>query len=100
MAHESNCACFTLSLSDAVSKLFPNTKAVRNLFTLAAESTPCVIILEDIEVLCRNYREGDDQVCRRVKTELLVSMNSLPDGICVIASTNTPWLLDTAIRRR
>nr|XP_061834161.1 vacuolar protein sorting-associated protein 4B-like isoform X4 [Nerophis lumbriciformis] len=40
---------------------------------------------------------------RRIKTEFLVQMQGVGnenDGIVVLGATNTPWILDSAIRRR
>ena len=70
---------------------------------MARESAPAIIFIDEIDSLCSNRTDSESDSTRRVKTEFLVQMqgvgNSM-EGILVLGATNTPWILDAAIRRR
>ena len=46
-----------------------NAKAV---FTLARRLSPCVIFIDEVDSMCGNRGEGENESSRRVKTEFLV----------------------------
>jgi vacuolar protein-sorting-associated protein 4 len=76
---------------------------VKQLFAMAREQRPATIFIDEIDALCGSRGEGENEASRRIKTEFLVQMNGVgtdTDGILVLAATNIPWQLDTAIRRR
>lgn len=117
MATEANATFFSISSSDLVSKwLGESERLVRQLFDLAAENAPSVIFIDEVDSLCGARGEGgENEATKRIKTEFLIRMggmvgacasrsmgvfSQLPDtqGILVLAATNLPWSLDTAIR--
>jgi vacuolar protein-sorting-associated protein 4 len=110
-----------VSSSDLLSKwLGESEKGVKCLFELARERQPCIVFIDEIDALCGQRNDTESESSRRVKTEFLVQMqgkfNSSNDklmnlmfllgvgtdnsGVLVLAATNIPWTLDTAIRRR
>lgn len=95
---------FSVSSSDLVSKFQGESeRLVRNLFDLAREKSPTIIFIDEIDSLCGNRSDGENDSARRIKTEFLVQMQGVGksnDGILVLGATNTPWDLDPAIRRR
>jgi vacuolar protein-sorting-associated protein 4 len=79
------------------------SRYVRSLFNIARENRPAIIFIDEIDSLCSARNDSDSESARRIKTEFLVQMNGVgneSNGILVLAATNTPWVLDSAVRRR
>jgi len=104
VATEANSTFFSVSSSAIVSKWQGESeKLVRSLFDLARENKPSIIFIDEIDSLCGQRSDSESESARRIKTEFLVQMNGVGSdmqGVLVLAATNLPWLLDTAIRRR
>lgn len=104
-ATEADATFFSISSSDLVSKwMGESERLVRNLFEMARESKPAIIFIDEVDSLCGARGEsGESDAARRIKTEFLAQMDGVGKqsaGILVLGATNTPWDLDTAIRRR
>lgn len=105
VATEAGASCFlSVSSSDLVSKYQGESeRLVRTLFELARKMTPSIIFIDEVDSLCGARGEGENESSRRIKTEFLVQMQGVgkqDTGILVLGATNTPWDLDSAIRRR
>jgi vacuolar protein-sorting-associated protein 4 len=78
-------------------------RLVKNLFGMARESKPAIIFIDEVDSLCGTRGESESEASRRIKTEFLVQMDGVGSdsaGVLVLGATNTPWQLDSAIRRR
>lgn len=78
-------------------------RLVRSLFEMARASRPAIIFIDEIDSLCSNRSEGENDSTRRIKTEFLVQMQGVgkgSEGLLVLGATNVPWELDPAVRRR
>ena len=78
-------------------------RLVKNLFSMARESKPSIIFIDEVDSLCGSRSEGENDATRRIKTEFLVQMNGVghdDTGVLVLGATNIPWTLDPAIKRR
>lgn len=97
-------------------------RQVRLMFDLGRENKPSIIFIDEIDAICSARGEGNEsESSKRIKTEFLVQMNGIVefrvnifsllilimlgvgnsmDGVLILAATNMPWQLDTAIRRR
>lgn len=76
---------------------------MKTLFDMARAERPSIVFIDEIDSLCSARSDNESESSRRVKTEFLVQMNGVgndADGILVLAATNIPWGLDSAIRRR
>lgn len=95
---------YSVSSADLMSKwLGESEKLVRELFELARETAPSIVFVDEVDSLCGARTDNDNDNTRRVKTEFLVQMQglgNLDQRILVLGATNTPWSLDSGIRRR
>jgi vacuolar protein-sorting-associated protein 4 len=103
-ATEAQGTFFSVSSSDLVSKwMGESERLVRSLFEMARASLPAIIFIDEIDSLCSNRSEGENDSTRRIKTEFLVQMQGVgkgSEGLLVLGATNVPWELDPAVRRR
>lgn len=80
-------------------------KQVREHFERAKEVAPCLIFIDEIDVIAPKRDNAQSQMEKRIVAQLLISMDSLAmegnDGkpVIVLAATNRPDSLDPALRR-
>lgn len=105
MAGEAQVPFFSLSGSDFV-EMFVGVGAsrVRDLFKQAREKAPCIIFIDEIDAIGR--ARGKNAIMSNDEREstlnqLLVEMDGFSgeSGIIVLAATNRPDVLDTALLR-
>jgi len=105
MAGESGVPFFTISGSDFV-EMFVGVGAarVRDLFKKAREKAPCIIFIDEIEAIGRSRSRSNSQTNderENTLNQLLVEMDgfSSEHTVIILAATNRPDLLDTALVR-
>ncbi|MGB4705264.1 MAG: ATP-dependent zinc metalloprotease FtsH [Candidatus Saccharicenans sp.] len=105
VAGEANVPFFSISGSDFV-EMFVGVGAsrVRDLFEQAKKHAPCLIFIDEIDAVGRQRGAGlggghDER--EQTLNQLLVEMDGFDsnEGIIVIAATNRPDILDTALLR-
>jgi cell division protease FtsH len=105
VAGEANVPFFSISGSDFV-EMFVGVGAsrVRDLFDQAKKHGPCLIFIDEIDAVGRQRGAGlggghDER--EQTLNQLLVEMDGFDsnEGIIVIAATNRPDILDTALLR-
>lgn len=105
VAGEAKVPFFTISGSDFV-EMFVGVGAsrVRDLFKQAREKAPCIIFIDEIDAIGRargkNMVQGNDER-ENTLNQLLVEMDgfSSDKGVIIMAATNRPDVLDTALLR-
>lgn len=105
MAGEAQVPFFSISGSDFV-EMFVGVGAsrVRDLFRQAREKAPCIIFIDEIDAIGRargkTLIQGNDER-ENTLNQLLVEMDgfSSEKGVIIIAATNRPDVLDTALLR-
>ncbi|KAF2182474.1 AAA-domain-containing protein [Zopfia rhizophila CBS 207.26] len=80
-------------------------KQIREHFEKAKEVAPCLIFIDEIDVIAPKRDSAQSQMEKRIVAQLLISMDGLAmeanDGkpVIVLAATNRPDSLDPALRR-
>ncbi len=105
MAGEADVPFFSISGSDFV-ELFVGVGAsrVRDLFKQAREKAPCIIFIDEIDAIGRargkSMVQGNDER-ENTLNQLLVEMDgfSSEKGVIILAATNRPDVLDSALLR-
>lgn len=120
-----NCSTFfSCSSSSLISKYRGDSeKIVRCLFEAARGCAPAIVFMDEIDALVSSRsHDGEHEASRRLKTELFAQMDGIASSttsnngtsqqnrmdssvttgmsIMVLATTNCPWDLDEALRRR
>lgn len=96
---------FNISAAILMSKyLGESEKLVKKLYEIAKERQPSIIFIDEVDSLTQTRSEGENDATRRVKTQLLTSMEGVSsdksDRVVTIGATNVPWEIDGAFRRR
>lgn len=81
-------------------------KQVREVFEEARRIAPCLLFIDEIDVIAPKRETSQSQMEKRIVAQLLISMDSLSsaDGddsrpVMVLAATNRPDSIDPALRR-
>ncbi|MGB8934332.1 MAG: CDC48 family AAA ATPase, partial [Candidatus Nitrosopolaris sp.] len=102
VANESNAHFISISGPEIMSKFYGESEArLRELFKEAKEKAPSIIFIDEIDSIAPKREEVTGEVERRVVSQLLSLMDGLEarGKVIVIAATNRPNALDTALRR-
>jgi SpoVK/Ycf46/Vps4 family AAA+-type ATPase len=119
VARESGSTLFCCSAAALTSKWMGEAeKLVRCLFRVARSRAPSIVFLDEVDALLSSRKSeggGEHEASRRLKTEFMVQMdgihstqdtttggssNSTIRHVLVLACTNCPWDIDSAVLRR
>ena len=110
VAHESSCVLFVCTASAMTSKWHgEGEKLLRTLFQVARAAAPSIVFVDEMDALLSSRKSnGEHEASRRFKTEFMTNMDGIVknDGddnekhLLVIAATNCPWDIDSAVLRR
>ena len=101
VASDPTCTVYHIRSSNIVDKYLGATeKNIRALFTIAQETTPSVIFIDEADAFfsVRESRHAEANT-QRLKSEFLSAMTTY-SKVVVIGATNLPWALDSAFLRR
>src|SRR5436190_1844851 len=106
MAGEAQVPFFSMSGSDFV-EMYVGVGAsrVRDLFRQAKEKAPCIIFIDEIDAIGRargrNLVQGGNDERENTLNQLLTEMDGFgtDSGVIILAATNRPDILDTALLR-
>lgn len=110
VADKAKTTFFNISSSTVVSKWHGESeKLVRVLFNMARHYAPSIIFFDEVDALTSaRGGSGEHEASRRLKSEIFSQLDGVTSGaedpnhgrIMVLATTNRPWDLDDAFRRR
>ncbi|MBA2692662.1 MAG: AAA family ATPase [Rubrobacter sp.] len=102
VAHESGAHFIAVSGPEILNKYWGQSEAkLRSIFTEARAKAPSVILFDEID----SFASSRDSMSESFEATLVSQLLSLMDGmnnvgqVCVIATTNRPSALDSALRR-
>lgn len=100
IANEANVPLFVVSVSNIKSKFHGDTeKNIKNLFTTARRTTPCIIFLDEIDSIAKK-RELNHSITHELNVLLEeIDCYENNNGIFVIGATNLIETIDPALRR-
>jgi transitional endoplasmic reticulum ATPase len=104
LAGECNSTFYRVGIHEILDKfLGESEKNMHNLFETARRHAPAVIFLDEIDLL--GHKRTDDSWGRALRGATNVLLSELDEigtadkPILVVGATNTPWSVDTALRR-
>lgn len=72
------------------------------LFDLARRNTPCVLFIDEVDAIGASRSDMRQSAGRHLINQLLAEMDGIDasnDGILILAASNAPWHIDSALRR-
>ncbi len=102
IAHETAAKFFSISGPEIIHKFYGESEAhLRKIFEQAAKEGPSIIFLDEIDAIAPKREQAAGDVERRVVAQLLALMDGLQgrENVIVIAATNLPNSIDSALRR-
>jgi transitional endoplasmic reticulum ATPase len=102
VAHESGAHFIAVSGPEILNKYWGQSEArLRSIFNEARQKAPAIILFDEID----SFASARDMMSESFEATLVSQLLSLMDGlndlgrVCVIATTNRPGAIDTALRR-
>lgn len=102
-AGELGASFLSVGLSDVLDMYIGQSERnLHELFAQARRHRPCVLFFDEIDALGRKRSLRRESGTRDIVNQLLSEMDSVDtdnEGVFVLAATNHPWDVDTALRR-
>ncbi|HHT9106224.1 MAG TPA: AAA family ATPase [Candidatus Wujingus californicus] len=102
IANEAEANFISIKGPEVLSKWFGESEQrIRNLFSKARESSPCIIFFDEIDAISAARGKSISDAADRVVNQLLTEMDGFETSkhVCVIAATNRMELIDPALLR-
>lgn len=112
IAKESQCLLFVCTSAALTSKWHgEGEKLLKTLFEVARAAAPSIIFVDEVDALLSSRKSdgGEHEASRRFKTEFMTQVDGVVSGdnsdndgknLLLIACTNCPWDIDSAVLRR
>ena len=103
VAGEMGASFISLSITDVLNMWVGSSERnMHDLFQSARSHAPCVLFLDEIDALGHKRSQLNSSSMRTVVNQLLTELDGVDgnnDGVFVLAATNAPWDIDSALRR-
>ncbi len=106
LAGELGCKIAVVKVADTNQKYVgEGAKVIETVFEQAAKYDKCIIFFDEIDSIASSREDEDSRHTKEQLTTLLTRMDGFTSGVkdgqirIVIAATNRPWALDSAVKR-
>jgi transitional endoplasmic reticulum ATPase len=102
VATETDASFYSIAGPEIMSKYYGESeKHIREVFEKARKNAPSIVFIDEIDSIAPKRSEGTDQTEKRIVSQLLTLMDGLNSRgqVVVMAATNRPDDIDTALRR-
>jgi AAA+ superfamily predicted ATPase len=103
VAGELGARFLAVSFADVVdSMLGQSERNIREIFGIARRNAPCVVFLDEVDAIGQKRTQLRYTPMRAVVNQLLLELDdvtSANEGVFLLAATNHPWDVDSALRR-
>jgi len=103
VAGELGARFLSVGLSDVLDMwLGESERKLRSIFDTARRNSPCVLFFDELDALGQKRSQLKHHGGRNIVNQLLNEMDSVDasnEGLFILAATNHPWDVDTALRR-
>ena len=103
IAGEMGAKFISLSLVDVLDMWIGSSERnLHELFQTARRNAPCVLFLDEVDALGHKRSNVNSSSMRVLGNQLLAELDGMEgnnEGVFVLAATNTPWDVDSALRR-
>jgi len=103
IAGELGAAFLSIGLSDVLDMYYGESeRKLHEIFETARRMAPCVLFIDEIDALGRKRSFLRESAGRTLVNQLLAELDSIEsenEGLFVLAATNHPWDVDSALRR-
>jgi SpoVK/Ycf46/Vps4 family AAA+-type ATPase len=93
----------SVSFADVVDMYIGSSERnIHEIFETARENSPCVIFLDEVDAIGQKRSQLRSTPMRSAVNQLLLELDDVTggnDGVFVLAATNHPWDIDSALRR-
>ncbi|MBI5961170.1 MAG: AAA family ATPase [Chloroflexi bacterium] len=102
-AGEVNAYFVSIGLHDVLNMYLGQSEHnLHSLFDLARRNKPCVLFIDEVDALGASRSDMRQSAGRHVINQFLSEMDGVEasnDGVLVLAASNAPWHIDSALRR-
>jgi AAA+ superfamily predicted ATPase len=103
VAGELGARFLAVSFADVVdSMLGQSERNIHEIFEIARRNAPCVVFLDEVDAIGQKRTQLRHTPMRAVVNQLLLELDDVSggnEGIFLLAATNHPWDVDSALRR-
>jgi AAA+ superfamily predicted ATPase len=103
VAGELGARFLAVSFADVVdSMLGQSERNIHEIFGTARENAPCVVFLDEVDAIGQKRTQLRHTPMRAVVNQLLLELDDVTggnEGVFLLAATNHPWDVDSALRR-
>jgi AAA+ superfamily predicted ATPase len=103
VAGELGARFMTVSFADVVDMYIGSSERnIREVFATARRNAPCVVFLDEVDAIGQKRSQLRSTPMRSTVNQLLLELDDVTganEGVFVLAATNHPWDVDSALRR-
>jgi AAA+ superfamily predicted ATPase len=103
VAGELGAQFMTVSFADLIDRYVGQSERnIHHLFEVARSSSPCVLFLDEVDAIGQKRSQLRNTPMRSAVNQLLLELDDVASdntGVFLLAATNHPWDVDSALRR-